>query len=101
MKRLLALFGSSLPFFMHAEMEDVAGDVSGMMSGITSGINDAIDSLSWQAKLMIFWHSMSKIHKLIALALVALVVFFIVCKIFKCGKKCSCGCSSGKCGCSH
>jgi hypothetical protein len=65
-------------------------DASDIFSDMTQGMDDMLQSLSWKMKLMMYWNSLSQIHKIIGLVVFALIAFFIICKVFKCVKKCSC-----------
>lgn len=100
-KLLLAL--SSFSFLIKAEdeMESIGDQMSQAMSDMTTKASDIMSEMSYKMKIMMFWYSMSTMHKLILAGLAALLVFWIVCKIMhhRKGGSCSCGCGKGGCGC--
>ncbi|MCX5923975.1 MAG: hypothetical protein NTZ68_00920 [Candidatus Dependentiae bacterium] len=56
--------------------------------------------MGWRDMVMAHWHNMSPMHQYIVLGVVALVVFYVIRRLMKCGGGCTCGCGkSGSCGC--
>lgn len=99
-KILLAL--SSISFLMRAEddMESMAEKMSDTISDMSSRVDDVMSSLSYKMKIMMYWYSMSFVHKMILVGLGVLLMFWILCKLMHHRKgSCSCGCGKGGCGC--
>ncbi len=82
MKKLLIAL-SSISFLARAEeeMESVGEQIADAMEGVTSAANEMISNLSWKTKLMLYWYSMSSLHKMIVLGLVVVLVLWIVFKL--------------------
>jgi hypothetical protein len=101
-KLLLGLLSMSWLVKASEEMESGLSEASNMMSDVGAGASDLMSSLSWKTKLMIYWASMSSMHKIIALILVVLAVLWIAHRLMHCrkGGSCSCGCGAGGCGCN-
>lgn len=95
MKKLLLTL-MSVPFFAKAseELESMEQPLSDIMPSMPEEVYE----LGWKMKAMMYWASLSTMHKMILAAILGLVALWIICKIFKCGKSCSCGCG-GKAGC--
>lgn len=80
-KLLLAL--SSVSFLARAEeeMESVGEHMSDVMEGMQSMADEVISHMSWKMKLMLYWNSMSSVHKMIVIGLAVVLVLWILCKI--------------------
>jgi hypothetical protein len=93
MKKLFSIL-PLVSSMIHAAEDMSSGDMD-----MPSKASDMVSSLSLKTKLMMHWALMSPMHKVIVLAVVAMALLWIVCKLMRHGKKCSCGCGGGSCGC--
>ncbi|MBP7854769.1 hypothetical protein KAZ82_02400 [Candidatus Babeliales bacterium] len=84
MKKLLVAFAP----LVNTVMADMPITIMEDVVEMPERMAETMANLSWKMKLMIYWHSLSTVHKLIAVGLIAIVILFILCKIFKCKKKC-------------
>lgn len=101
MKKLLLML-SSVSLFVQAEdeIESMESEMSDAMSDVASKTSDMMSSLSYKMKIMMYWSSMSTMHKLIVGGLAVLLVFWILCKLMHHRKgSCSCGCGKSGCDC--
>ena len=82
MKKLL-LGLSSISFLVKAEeeMESVGEKIADAMQDMQSMADEVISHMSWKMKLMLYWNSMSMMHKLIVVGLGVVLVLWILCKI--------------------
>ncbi len=82
MKKLLFAL-SSISWLVQAEeeMESVGEQIADAMEGVTSAANEMISNLSWKTKLMLYWSSMSSLHKMIVFGLVVVLILWIGCKL--------------------
>ncbi|MFA5998626.1 MAG: hypothetical protein WC747_01235 [Candidatus Babeliales bacterium] len=56
--------------------------------------------MGWRDVVMARWYNLSPMTQYIVLGVLALVVFYVISRLFKCGGGCTCGCDkSGSCGC--
>lgn len=80
-KLLLSLL--STPWLVQAEeeMESVGEQIADAMEGVSSAANEMIANMSWKMKFMLYWSSMSSLHKMIVAGLVVVLVLWILCKI--------------------
>jgi hypothetical protein len=77
------------PFLLVADqMRDVMGEMTDVMQDAAAATDSIMSHLSWKMKLMLYWDSLSSMHKVVIVAVIALIVFFIVKKLFGCHKKC-------------
>lgn len=97
-KIFLGLLTSSWVLNALEDFKDLEEEVGEAFSDVSEKISE---SLSWKMKLMLYWHVMSTMHKMIVIGLVALVIVWIVFRLLKIGKcsSCTCGCGGGKCNC--
>ena len=101
-KNLLALLSTSFLVRASQDSESMSSDMSQAMPDVPQSTSDMMSSLSWKAKAMLYWSTLSSMHKIIISVLVALAVLWILCKLMHCrkGGSCSCGCGGGaNCGC--
>ncbi|MBP6892417.1 hypothetical protein KBB68_02440 [Candidatus Babeliales bacterium] len=80
-KLLLALLSVSFLARAEEEMESVGEQMADAMEGMQSMADEVISHLSWKVKLMLYWNSMSLVHKMIIVGLVVVFVLWILCKI--------------------
>jgi hypothetical protein len=101
MKKLfLALSSVSFVIKAEDEMESIGEQMSDAMSDMVSKADDMISSLSYKMKIMIYWSSLSSLHKMVIIGLAGLAVLWIICKLMHCRTaSCSCGCGSKNCKC--
>lgn len=97
-KIFLGLLTSTWVLKASEELESLEKEAGEIFSDVSEKISD---SLSWKMKLMLYWHAMSSMHKMIAVGLITLFVVWIVFRLLKIGKcsSCTCGCGGGKCNC--
>lgn len=102
MKKLISLLSISSWVIPAAqdEAESIGSQMAEAVSGMQAAANEVMSSMSYKMKIMLFWASMSSMHKLIIVGLGVLVVFWILCKLMHHRKgSCSCGCGASGCGC--
>lgn len=101
-KSLLALLSMSFLVRASEQLESMSSEMADSMPDVSQTSSDVMASLSWKAKAMLYWASLSSMHKIIVSVLVVLAVLWIMCKLMHCrkGGSCSCGCGGGgNCGC--
>ncbi len=81
MKKLLSLV--SISFLLKAEdaVESVGDEMIDAMQDLTSAANEMVSNLSWKMKFMLYWSSISFIHKMIIVGLGVIFILWIVCKL--------------------
>ena len=83
MKKLISLFSSMSVLVQAAqdESESIGSQMADAMSGMADAANDVMSSMSYKMKIMLFWASMSSMHKIIIVGLGVVVVLWIICKL--------------------
>ena len=83
MKKLISQFSrmSVLVQAAQDESESIGSQMADAMSGMADAANDVMSSMSYKMKIMLFWASMSSMHKIIIVGLGVVVVLWIICKL--------------------
>jgi hypothetical protein len=82
MKKLLFAL-SSVSFLVKAseEAESVGEQMSDAMQSMESMAQDVMSNMSWKMKIMLYWSSMSSMHKMVVVGLGVVLVLWILCKL--------------------